>query len=92
MDRILIADIDAALSLTHGRASAPALPPLTADIDIDELCDIASETDERGPLETIVGLLRALGIRHADVDATNATLAAIERHHLPALLDLQVTA
>ncbi len=92
MDYTLTAALDSILSTADDRASARVLPALTAYIDIDELCDIAAETDERGPLETIVGLLRALGIRHADDDATTATLAAIELYHLPALRDLREAA
>ena len=85
-------ELDAILNAARECRPGRVLPPLTPGIDIDELCDIASETDERGPLETIVGLLRGLGMRHADDEATAAALSAIELYHLPALLDRQVIA
>lgn len=65
---------------TNTVASLPAL-------DIDELLEIAAESDERGPLATIHGMLEALRVRHMGDDTTLAALAAIEHYHLPTLLD-----
>ena len=56
-------------------------------LDIDELLEIAAESDERGPLATIHGMLEALRVRHSGDDTTLAALAAIEHYHLPMLLD-----
>jgi hypothetical protein len=53
----------------------------------DELLEIASETDERGPLASIAGLLEALRVRHSGDDTTLAILAAVEHYHLPILID-----
>ncbi len=64
-----------------------ALPALTASLDLDELLEIAAETDERGPLAKITGLLQALRMRHGDDDTTTSILAAIEHLHLPTLID-----
>jgi len=75
-------DLDAMLS-----TQTVTLPALTADMDLDELLEIAAETDERGPLETITGLLQALRVRHGDDDTTTSILAAIEHLHLPSLID-----
>ena len=65
---------------TNTVATLPAL-------DIDELLEIASEHDERGPLATIRGMLEALRMRHSSDDTTLAALAAIEHYHLPMLVD-----
>ena len=65
---------------TNTVATLPAL-------DIDELLEIAGESDERGPLATIHGMLEALRVRHHGDDTTLAALAAIEHYHLPALID-----
>jgi len=56
-------------------------------LDLDELLEIAAECDERGPLATVNGLLEALRMRHSDDETTCVILAALERYHLPALLD-----
>lgn len=74
--------LDAALT-----ATPVTLPVLDASMDLDELLEIAAETDERGPLATIKGLLEGLRMRHAGDDATLAVLAAVEHYHLPMLLD-----
>lgn len=56
-------------------------------LDLDELLELAAEEDERGPLETIKGLLEALRVRHLGDDTTLAALAAVEYLHLPNLID-----
>ena len=56
-------------------------------MDLDELLDIAAETDERGPLATICGLLEALRIRNSDDDTTTSILATLQHYHLPMLVD-----
>lgn len=63
------------------------LPALDADIGLDQLLEIAAETDERGPLATLQGLLLALRLRHLDDDTTTSILAAIEYLHLPGLIE-----
>ncbi len=83
---VSLADLDAALGVTAG-IPAFALPDLTPDIDLDELLEIAAETDERGPMATLCGLLEALRVRHAGDDTTTSVLAAIEHLHLPSLVD-----
>ena len=75
---ITIEELDAVLT-----AAPIKLPALDAGIDIDELLEIASEADERGPLAAIKGLLEGLRVRHGDDDVTLAVLAAIEHYHLP---------
>jgi hypothetical protein len=62
------------------------LPPLGPD-DLDELLELAAETDPRVPLETIKGLLARLRMRHAGDDATCAVLDALEHYYLPTLID-----
>ena len=77
-----IEELDAVLT-----AAPIKLPALNADMDLDELLEIAAETDERGPLATIKGLLEGLRVRHLGDDMTTSSLAAIEHYHLPMLLD-----
>src|SRR5437667_464608 len=57
------------------------------DLDDDDLCEVASEIDPRGPLASIVGLLEGLRLRHAGCRATVAVLTAIEHYHLPRLVE-----
>lgn len=84
---VTIEELDAVLGAASINPQSINLPPLDADIDLDEILEIAAETDERGPLETIKGLLEGLRVRHACDDVTLATLAAIKRLHLPMALD-----
>ncbi len=78
---ITIEELDAVLI-----AAPIKLPALDASIDKDALLELAAETDERGPLATIKGLLEGLRVRHTD-DMTTSILAAVEHYHLPMLLD-----
>ena len=80
-----VEQLDAVLAAP--RTATIKLPALDAGIDMDAMLEIAAETDERGPLATIKGLLEGLRVRHIDDDTTTAILAAIEHCHLPALLD-----
>lgn len=79
---LTLSDLDAILD-----SPAVALPPLTPGMDLDELLEIAAETDERGPMATICGLLEALRMRHAGDDTTTSVLAALQHYHLPMLVD-----
>jgi hypothetical protein len=82
---VTIEELDAALNVAA--VERVKLPTLDADIDLDELLEIAAETDERSPLATIKALLEELRVRHQGDDATLAALAAVEHYHLPMLLD-----
>lgn len=62
------------------RGAAPVLP-------LEQLCEVAAEEHPHGPLATIQALLQGLIIRHQGDDATVAALVAIERLHLPALVE-----
>jgi hypothetical protein len=55
-------------------------------LDDDDLCDIASEMDERGPVQAIGDLISALQVRHADDRVTLVALIAIRDYHLPQAL------
>ena len=79
---LAIEELDAALT-----AATIKLPALDAGIDMDAMLEIAAETDERGPLATIKGLLEGLRVRHIDDDMRTSILAAVEHYHLPMLLD-----
>lgn len=89
---VTLAELNALLD-----ASAPARPPRwladlcrigdVRDLDDAELCELASESDPRGPQATLAGLLQSLRIRHARDRVTLAVLAAVEHYHLPALID-----
>ena len=74
MQTTITAELNAALNLSA--------------LHVDELLGIAAESDERGPLEAIRGLLEALRVRHEVDDTTLAILAAVEHFHLPALLEV----
>ena len=64
-------------SLTEGEG--PGLP-------LDQLLEVASEELPEGPLDTILGLLQGLIVKHQADDATLAALIAIEQLHLPMLV------
>lgn len=80
---ITLASLDAVLTAPAVRC----IPTLDADIDTDELLEIAAEMDERGPMATIVGMLEALRMRHAGDETTLAILAGVQFYHLPMLAD-----
>lgn len=86
MMTVTLADPDAILDAAP-RVPVRSLPALDQSMDIDERLEIASESDKRGPLATIKGLLEALRVRHGDDDTTCAILAAVEHYHMPMLLD-----
>lgn len=52
-----------------------------------DLCEIASERDDRGPVAAINSLIEGLRMRHKNDRVTLATLAAVQHYHLPALRD-----
>lgn len=58
-----------------------------AGMELDALAELAAERDPAGPAAAIRALLRGLIVRHQGDDATLAALVAIERVHLPDLLD-----
>lgn len=85
-------ELDAILA-DHAPDRPDWLSTLVAEADLnglddDDLIDLASERDERGPSATINGLFEALRVRHADDRVTLAMLAALQLQHLPDLRDL----
>lgn len=58
-----------------------------ASLPLEELLEIAAEVQPGGALATIQGLLRGLIARHQGDDVTLAALVAIERLHLPRLIE-----
>ena len=79
---ITIEELDAVLT-----AAPIKLPALDAGIDIDELLEIASEADERGPLAAIKGLLEGLRVRHGDDGFLDQLLQPAERSQCRARMD-----
>lgn len=59
------------------------VPPLT----LEQLCELASEQDPRGPLATVYALLEGLRLKSADDDATTSAIVAITHLHLLVTLE-----
>lgn len=79
---ITLASLDAVLTAPAARR----MPRLDADMHEEELLDIAAETDDRGPMATIVGMLEALRAPDLPHATLRAILAGIEFCHLPDLV------
>lgn len=81
---VTLAELDAILSTPARPALADVCRAINEGALSDaDLCELASETDLRGPAATLAGLLEGLRIRHAGDRATLAVLAAVEHYHVP---------